>query len=408
MNDSNDKPDQENFREAELESNIDVQQIHDAIIRERDDPRDGYEPVSIWLVVLAMAIMLGGGIYIGTHSGGFSSEVFDPSHVSWTGGGAAVEKGAPDPMVLGKRVFTQNCLVCHQATGQGVPGAFPPLVDSEWVLANGGWHGDNHAVAVVLNGLSGPITVKGASYNNAMTPWKDVLNDQEIAAVLTYVRNEWGNEAAPITPEFVASVREETADRSEPWTEADLKAVKPVAVSEVPTASDSGGGASSGDAISPETIALGKRLFSQNCVVCHQANGEGLPGAFPSLVGSEWVSTGQDWHGDNHLVKVVLNGMFGPVTVKGETFNSAMTPWKDLLDDKQIAAILTYVRNEWGNKAPAITPEFVAEVRARNGDRSDPWTEPDLKAIQGTLISGETVSAPEAGAAEGGETPAAE
>ncbi|MFV0337619.1 MAG: c-type cytochrome [Chthoniobacterales bacterium] len=397
MNDSNDKLEHaEGFREAELESNIDVQEIHEAIIRERDDPRDGYEPISIWLIVLAMVIMFGGGLYLASHSGGFSSEVFDPSHVSWTGGGAAADKGPPDPMVLGKRVFTQNCLVCHQATGQGVAGQFPPLADSEWVLANAAWHGDNHIVKIVLNGLHGPITVEGKAFNNAMTPWKDVLNDQQIASVLTYIRNEWGNEAPAITEAFVADVRARNGDRAEPWTEEELKSVEKVSVADLPAGGGdaaSGGGAAA-DVISPETLALGKRLFTQNCLVCHQATGQGLPGAFPPLAGSDWLlPRNGTWHGDNHIVKIVLNGMHGPIVVEGQPFNSMMTPWKDLLDDKQIAAILTYVRNEWGNKAPAITPEFVAEVRARNGDRSDPWTEAELKQVEGILVSGEKVEA---------------
>lgn len=106
----------------------------------------------------------------------------------------------------------------------GVPGQFPPLVDSEWVLSKD-WHGDNHMVRIVLHGLQGTVTVKGQQYNNAMAPWGKTLKDDQIAAVLTYVRNEWGNQAPPITKEYVAKIREETKDRSDAWTQKDLQAI---------------------------------------------------------------------------------------------------------------------------------------------------------------------------------------
>jgi hypothetical protein len=107
-----------------------------------------------------------------------------------------------------------------------VAGQFPTLVESEWVLG-GGWHGDNHLVKILLHGLQGPIQVKGDTYNGAMPPWKQ-LKDDQIAMILTYIRNEWGNSAPPITAEQVAKIREETADRTEPYTQAQLQAIPAV------------------------------------------------------------------------------------------------------------------------------------------------------------------------------------
>ncbi len=213
--------------QTHLESDdLDVRDVHGAILREKDDPRDGYEPIPLWLVSSFMALVFWAGAYLAFYSGGFQSNVFDPSQVAWAGGGAAQVKGPPDPMVIGKRLYTANCVACHQSTGLGVAGQFPPLVGSEWVVG-GDWHGDNHLVKILLHGLQGPIQVMGNTYNGAMPPWKQ-LKDEQIAAILTYIRNEWGNNAPPISAEQIAKVREETATQTEPYTQAQLKAIPAV------------------------------------------------------------------------------------------------------------------------------------------------------------------------------------
>jgi hypothetical protein len=105
----------------------------------------------------------------------------------------------------------------------GVAGQFPPLVASEWVVG-GDWVGDNHLVKILLAGMQGPIQVKGTTYNNAMPPWSQ-LKDEHIASILTYIRSEWGNGAAPITVEYVKTIRAATVDRKDPWTQKELKAI---------------------------------------------------------------------------------------------------------------------------------------------------------------------------------------
>ena len=217
---------------------LNVRDVHGAILREKDDPRDGYEPIPLWLVSAFMALVFWAGAYLAFNSGGFQSDVYNPTQVSWTGGGAAA-KGPPDPMVVGKRLFTANCVACHQATGQGVAGQFPTLVGSEWVLG-GDWHGDNHLIGILLHGLQGPIQVKGDTYNGAMPPWKQ-LKDDQIAMILTYIRNEWGNSAPPITAEQVAKVREETAAQTEPYTQNQLKAIPAVKYDAPPAAAPAEG-----------------------------------------------------------------------------------------------------------------------------------------------------------------------
>lgn len=125
--------------------------------------------------------------------------------------------GAAGATVSGAEVFTR-CAVCHQTTGLGVPGAYPPLSGSEWLLNN-----PEVPIRIVLHGAMGPITVKGTAFNNAMTPFGDQLSDAEIAAVISYERSSWGNAASKITAEQVAAVRAATKSQTTPWNPADLQ-----------------------------------------------------------------------------------------------------------------------------------------------------------------------------------------
>jgi mono/diheme cytochrome c family protein len=207
----------------------DLVQQHVDLLRESNASREGAELLPTWLIISFLALAFLGAGYLFWNSGGFRVNVFNPARVAWDGAGTGGAAAAPDPMVIGKRLFTQNCAVCHQQTGLGVAGQFPPLAGSEWVLAQD-WHGDNHIVKIVLHGFHGAVTVKGEQFNNVMAPWGKVLKDEQIAAVLTYVRNEWGNKAPPITKDFVAKIREQTKDRTEPWTPKELQATERVLV----------------------------------------------------------------------------------------------------------------------------------------------------------------------------------
>lgn len=213
------------FRDSTQAEGMDVAKVHESILRERDDPQDGYEPIPLWLVTFIMLVVFWAGMYLAYNSGGFQANVFDPSRTAWAGGAPAADTAAPDPIALGKRVFTQNCVVCHQASGLGIPGQFPPLAGSEWVLSQS-WHGDNHLVKILSHGLQGIVQVKGETYSNAMPAQK--LTDAQIANVLTYIRSEWGNNAPPITEAFVTEIRAQSADRAEPWTQAELQSIERV------------------------------------------------------------------------------------------------------------------------------------------------------------------------------------
>ena len=107
-------------------------------------------------------------------------------------------------MEKGKRVFTQTCFACHQMNGEGIPGVFPPLAKSDFHMAD-----KNHAITTVIKGLSGPIKVNGKDFNGVMPPV--AINDEQVAQVLTYVRNEWGNTGDIVTVDEVRKVRAESA-----------------------------------------------------------------------------------------------------------------------------------------------------------------------------------------------------
>jgi mono/diheme cytochrome c family protein len=115
-----------------------------------------------------------------------------------------------------------TCTACHQATGLGLPGAFPPLAGSEWVNGKPEW-----PIAIVLHGMQGEMTVKGAKFNGMMMPWGPTFNDQEIANVVTYVRSSFGNKSAAVTAAQVAAVRAATKARKTQWTVAELKKLYP-------------------------------------------------------------------------------------------------------------------------------------------------------------------------------------
>ena len=114
------------------------------------------------------------------------------------------------------------CFTCHQPTGLGLPGQFPPLAASDWVLGN-----KERLIKITMHGLMGEIEVNGVKYNNVMAPPgipPGSLTDQQIADVLTYIRNDWGNSASSISPEEVANIRESVKDRPsmQMWTSAEL------------------------------------------------------------------------------------------------------------------------------------------------------------------------------------------
>lgn len=210
----------------------------------------------------------------------------------------------------GKAIFTANCAACHQANGQG-GGPYPPLAANPDVTA-----ADSAGIIqTVLNGRTGPITVNGTQYGGNMPSWRD-LSDDEIAAVLTYVRSAWSNNAPAVSSDQVASAR------------------------------------------SPQAMS-GAALFAAHCAACHQAAGQGTD-AYPPLAHNPVVAAADP----NAMIAVIVNGRTGPLDVNGRTYNGRMPTWKGQLSNADIASVATYVRSAWGNGASPVTEAQVASVGA--------------------------------------------
>lgn len=128
-------------------------------------------------------------------------------------------------------------------------------------------------------------------------------------------------------------------------------------------------------------VESGREVYGQLCVACHQPNGSGNPAnQCPPLAGSDWVAE----EGPGRLIRIVLHGARGEITVNGQVWNSAsgMLPF-GFLPDEQIANVISYIRGEsaWGNKFPEVTPEMVGKVRKATEGRTAPWTAAELLKI---------------------------
>ncbi|HJT75320.1 MAG TPA: cytochrome c, partial [Chitinophaga sp.] len=101
---------------------------------------------------------------------------------------------------MGKTVYARTCIACHQENGKGIPNAFPPLAGSDFLNAD-----VNRAIDIILHGKTGKITVNGKDYDGVMPA--QILTDEEIANVLSYVYDNWGNKKQEVTPAMVSQKR---------------------------------------------------------------------------------------------------------------------------------------------------------------------------------------------------------
>ena len=177
--------------------------------RENEDPNESNRPLPWFLVMSLGAMAMWGAFYIASTPSGENSAYGDQRTVSDLRPVVAVAGVAP--AVDGKQLYGAKCAACHQCSGLGVAGVFPPLAASEWVV------GDEKILAnILLHGVNGEMIVKGNKYNGAMPAW-NILSDDELAAVLTYIRTDWGNTAPPLKAETIKSQRELTKARQEPY-----------------------------------------------------------------------------------------------------------------------------------------------------------------------------------------------
>jgi mono/diheme cytochrome c family protein len=174
----------------------------------------------IALIILLAIALYAGMIYLDRHAGGFSPLVYAPYHdLNAVANAHPPVPGGAD-LRRGRAVYEVNCQPCHQASGLGAAGQWPPLAGSEWVTEKN----PGRLIRIPQNGLSGPITVKGQEWNLSMPNQGAMLSDDDMAALLSFIRQEWGNKAPPVTADQVKKVRAEIGDHG-PWTASELKAI---------------------------------------------------------------------------------------------------------------------------------------------------------------------------------------
>ena len=173
--------------------------------REHDDPEEQVRPLPRVLLALAFSGGLWGGWYLARSESDVSPLLGDRRSA------AAFAAPPANAAVDGAQVFTGKCAACHQASGLGLPGVFPPLARSPWVSGS-----KERLLAILLHGVQGPIEVLGITYNGMMPAW-NALSDAELAAVSTYVRKAFGNTGSAITVGDVVAARTATAARTSPW-----------------------------------------------------------------------------------------------------------------------------------------------------------------------------------------------
>lgn len=398
----------------------DLTEVHASLIREHPEPTAQVTPIPMWLTVTCGVAVCWAGLYLGIFHGGFKGDVFN--ELASTAGGlfpAPVKGGGTGAVVkltdfeIGKRNYA-TCQACHQSAGTGTPGLFPPLAHSPFVTGS-----EKRLAAIMLKGVTGPITVNGATFNSQMQAWEPTMDDKKLATIATYIRGSFGNSAGPITEAQFAAARKEFAAKKTQMTEAEILAIPedatlpgggtggdaaapatpPANATPTPAASNNPGvkptpgtppaappapgtpAASTppplpAAAATPEQLAKGKTVYMGTCLACHQATGAGLYPAFPPLTKSPYVSGSAE-----RLVAIILKGNNPPFTIDGKLYAAVpMPPQEALKSDDEIADVATFVRANFENTGGAVTKEQVAAARAKFADRKTPWTQAELDA----------------------------
>ena len=195
---------------------------HEKMLGKQPDEKAHYRLLPLNLLFFFSGLIFFGGTYLGRFSGHFSPQVYNEYALPPKPG--EVQAGpAVDPYVLGKTVYGQVCVACHQPNGMGLPPAFPPLVGSEWVAGS-----EERVIRILLHGLVGPIKVKGVDFLGAMPavgPGSGYnLSPEKVAAVLTFVRKEWGGIDTPVSPAKVVEIRGKDGTRA-PMTVPELEKI---------------------------------------------------------------------------------------------------------------------------------------------------------------------------------------
>lgn len=317
-------------------------------------------------------------------------------------------KAKPDPEFVksGQAIYGRTCAACHSPTGEGTPQLFPPLIGSEWLTKDS----SSLLIRIVIYGVEGPMRFEGKKFNNRCMP--PYLSDEEVAQVVTFAAATFNGGSEPVSGLQVKAVRDANKERKGPWTayeldpslalEGSLKKVKDDSITEKIEQNP----------VLAGQLKRGRAVYMRSsCFGCHNINGEGLPSLYPPLAGSEWVAMGP-----KVIIPIILNGLEGPVVVNKQLYDATCWPraeWSaaaivagrlrrladrtsskrplDLttqqedIDDinrieGEIADLVAYVGNSWGNKIGPVSVDEVKAIRASISSRDKPWTADELKA----------------------------
>jgi mono/diheme cytochrome c family protein len=181
------------------------------------------EPLPVWLyLICGFALFLAGSSFEGF--GTFGRDLMDQGPGGPIASASTQAPAAPaTPMDLGKAVYGQTCANCHQSTGMGQPGTYPPLAASPFVLGP-----KDHLLAILLKGLQGPVTVNGNTFGTAVMPAQEtVLTSEKIANLATFLRASWGNTADAVTPADVDDAKTQFASQKDSWTADQVLKIPP-------------------------------------------------------------------------------------------------------------------------------------------------------------------------------------
>ena len=188
---------------------------------ETGEPTATRSAAPMWIIVVTLALISFGGLYLDSHGGWFDKNVYAPYKSSSQVESFQPKSGAAAALARGKGVYESVCGICHNSDGTGKPGQAPALAGSEWVTSKG----INRLAHIPLAGVAGAIKVGGKDWNLNMAAMGAALPDEDVAAVLTYIRSSWGNKAEAVTADDVKKVRAEIGKSPQPYSDAQLKAM---------------------------------------------------------------------------------------------------------------------------------------------------------------------------------------
>jgi len=185
------------------------------------EPKASRSPAPVWIIVLTLVLLFFGAVYFDHHSGWFDKQVYSPYASTEELASYQPKSGQASLLSRGRAVYETVCGICHGNDGLGKPAQAPPLAGAEWVVK------DVASLArIPLAGLNGPIQVAGKDWNLSMAPMGAGLSDADLAAVLTYIRESWGNKSGAVSVDEVKAVRAAISGSSP--SAADLAKMTPV------------------------------------------------------------------------------------------------------------------------------------------------------------------------------------